>query len=663
MSDTITFVDPPDYTDFTLIDSSGNANDGTYADGVVITHGVEGIVGDDTAVSFGPGGDGSSAGATAPVPTGLLSGGDCWACYWTTPGYTGSGGFTDHTSIGFQAATSPLSEVFILGDNWDDGGDTLGLDVSRMWGPNVPDVDGFTSATASVTPGVEHMLAVVYSAADDEYRCYVDGNRIDTVAGTGHPGATYDPDTLSFGNDSIDVATTFDEIAYGSGAPDDADIANLYSLRSDFVGYSAAVLALTPTGYYHLDETGFPDPTPTPTVVGSLGYRWEILVRNNDLSIAGQLAVIDLELHPKWQDIGTWAVDFDWDGDPVNAAAAALVQRGAGLVFRLNGKTVMSGPWMKPVKTRTGDQRSYSVGGVDDNQILVDHVAHPQPRSSAPPYLVNLQDVRGPAAAETVIKAYVNVNCGPGAVIARRIPGLTIEPDLVRGSSVKGLADWTKQLDALVQSLAQAGGVGYRTIQNDRPGLEFQIYLPADKTDTVVFGVEVGNLSGYSYGAQRPAANYIYALGSGEGTARTVREGQDEASVGAYGRIETVLDSSNTDDPLVLGQAITTELASKAEQFSVTITALDTRQHQWAPVAADPSTGYDLGDRVSVLIDGAQIIEQITELAITWNADSGTQVVPVVAAQIFGDQTQWVLGALVRTVKNQARQLRQQQGR
>lgn len=419
---------------------------------------------------------------------------------------------------------------------------------------------------------------------------------------------------------------------------------------------------LLEAGGVRLLEGTVPTVIPTTTPI-TPRYLWQVLVRNADFTIAGELDVIDIDLHPKFQDVGTWALDFAWDGNPTNAAVSALLEPGAGIVFRLNNTTVLSGPWTKKVHTRNGDERSYSVGGVDDNQALVEHVAHPQPASTIPPYLLQAQDLRGPGPAETIMKQYVDINCGPGAIPARRIPGLTVEPNLARGASVKGVADWTKQLDALIQQLGQAGGVGYRIIQTGAPGIEFQVYVPADKSSTVVFGIELGNTSGYSYGLARPQANYIYALGSGEGTARTVREGQDDTSVGAYGRIEAVSDQSNTADLALLDQQIQTELAAKAAQFSATVTALDTRAHLWAPIAEEPTAAYDLGDRVSVVVDDAVISETITELAIRYSSDVGTQVVPVVGTPMFGSQIEWLTRALARKVTEQARQLQALQGR
>lgn len=410
-------------------------------------------------------------------------------------------------------------------------------------------------------------------------------------------------------------------------------------------------------------DLAFPSiPPPPPPASGTAGYRWEVLVRNHDLSIAGLLEVTDFELHLKYQDIGTWTVDFvglDSDGN-VNIPAAALEQRGAGLVFKLNDRTIMSGPWTKPVRTRSGDQRTFSVSGVDDCQLLADTIAHPQPSASFPPY-GQLQDVRGPGAAETIIKQFVNVNCGPGAVAARRRFGLSIEPDLVRGLSVVGIGDWTKQLDVLIQSLAQAGGVGYRVIQTDAPGLQFQVFVPFDRTSTVVFGVELGNTNGYSYSLQRPAGNYVYALGAGTGISRSIHEGEDPVSVGAYGRIETVSDQSGTADPAVLEQAIATQLASSAEQFSATVTALDTKAHSWAPVAADPTTAYDLGDEVSVLIEEVQFAETITEIVATFSADKGSVIAPIVGTPLLGAR-QNLTRDLVARVKQLTRQMRVRQG-
>lgn len=482
------------------------------------------------------------------------------------------------------------------------------------------------------------------------YTTAAGGTLFVTIDGVDGPAET-GVNTFSFGPTDVCI------FAGSSGAPGWSGDVDCLALYDHDLTFDRRLAHFTATGLAVVIPPGPPAATGTP------GYRWQVLVRNHDLSIAGELEVIDLELHDKHQDISTWAVDFNGlrEDHTLTIPAAALLERGAGLVFDLNGRTILSGPWTKPVRTRTGDQRTFAVGGIDDKQILADRVAHPQPGATQPPY-VQVQDVRGPGAAETIIKAFVNANCGPGAVVNRRARGLSIEPDLVRGAIVKGIGDWTKQLDVLVQSLAQAGGVGYRIIQTDAPALQFRIYLPFDKTATVVFGVELGNTSGYSYSLQRPAGNYIYGLGAGTGILRTIREGQNEASIGAYGRIEAVSDQSSTSDLTLLNQAIATELASKAEQFSATVTALDTHAHQWAPVAADPVAAYDLGDRVTIVIEGVELQETITEIVATFNSDRGTTITPVIGTPMYGSQIQWLLGALTQKIKDQERQLRVRQG-
>lgn len=412
-------------------------------------------------------------------------------------------------------------------------------------------------------------------------------------------------------------------------------------------------------------------------------YEWQILVRRPDLSYVGPLEVATMELHPVHLALGTWALDYSWDGDPDSPAGVLATTAGCGLSFAVNNKVVISGPAAKPFVSRatstTGDTRTVAVGGVDDKQAIFDRAAHPQPASTSPPYNSQAQDIRGPGFAETVIKQYVDVNAGPGAIVARQFPGLSIASDLGRGASVKGEASW-QQLSDLVLQLAEAGGLGVSVVQVGG-GLVFDVYAPTDKTAEVVFGIELGNAAGYTFGLQRPGANYDYALGSGVGTARVVQEGSDGASEAIWGRIEGVIDQGSTSDSTLLGQAITTDLAQRAAQFSVAVSALDTHMHQWAPVATDPSVAtYDLGDEVTVLVEGAEVVETITEIAVYFAADTspgggtsnvvtdgtsgaGTRIVPIVGTPTTGDPTKAFINSLIAQLRRNQQTIRDLQRR
>jgi hypothetical protein len=341
--------------------------------------------------------------------------------------------------------------------------------------------------------------------------------------------------------------------------------------------------------------------------------EWKLHVRSADLR---RVAEVDdytqLELVMRFNRTGTWVLDLPAGTE----AAAALAGFDAGLIVTRDGRTVMSGPVTGITRQRDADTNSLTVAGVDDSVWLARRLALPVP--SGPPYTAAAYDVRS-GAAETVLRAYVDANLGPGARPERRVLGLTLAPDQLRGKTVKGRARF-QTVGELLARLALVG-LGYRIVQVGN-GLVFEVYVPTDRTRTAVFSEELGNLDGFTYQAQAAEANYVIAAGGGEGTARVFAERGDSTSIVRYGRIETFLDQRQTTDPTELQQAIDEELAERAEQVGLSISPADTEALKFG-------RDYDLGDRVTVMVDSTPIRDVLREVKITLDG-GGETVTPTV---------------------------------
>lgn len=225
-----------------LVDSSGEENDGLYGvagDQSGLTFGQTGIVADGRSVrSFGlfPLG-------TVPVTPGLGVGD------FTVGGWCGT---TDgNSNILFGLGTVEDSSNWIVGlfDNSGPGSPLLEL---RRTATGI-DTDSFAAADGPVAAG-PHMWVIVYEDAAGTATFYLDGELYDTVSN--------DPATMEheinvalLGAGPSGPAIEFDEIMFIPAVVDGADIAALYALVGDGDAYTAAVLALDPTGYYHLDES------------------------------------------------------------------------------------------------------------------------------------------------------------------------------------------------------------------------------------------------------------------------------------------------------------------------------------------------------------------------------------------------------------------------
>lgn len=313
--------------------------------------------------------------------------------------------------------------------------------------------------------------------------------------------------------------------------------------------------------------------------------------------------------------MGHWLLEVPADSD-----AADLLTWTSGIILLRGTEVVMSGEILLRRYIWNKDEFVLIVAGADDLVWIEDRLALPVP--SGPPYDAAAYDVRtGPA--ETVMRAYVNVNAGPGSTAARQVAGLTLAPDQARGATVTGRARFSP-LGDLLRGLAIGGGdLGWRVVQSGA-NLEFQVYQPTDKRALVKFSPELGNLASYDYTEEASKANYVYCGGSGEGTARVIREGSDAAAIARYGRrIEMFRDRRDTSDAAELDQTIAEELTENAARTELSIEPVDTE-------AVSFWTDYYLGDEVTLVTHGGVIEEKIREVRFRMDGQEGVNVTPSV---------------------------------
>lgn len=340
-----------------------------------------------------------------------------------------------------------------------------------------------------------------------------------------------------------------------------------------------------------------------------------LYARDTALRRTGQIEDFrKIEMPLRFNRTSTWLLELDGASD-----AVSLLGKTDGLIVERDGVTLLSGPVTARERTSQGGRSTVVVSGVDDTVWLERRLALPVP--SGPPYTAAEYDDRT-AVAETVLRHFVDRNLGPAAVTARRLPYLTLPADLGRGLSVRGRGRFHTLLE-LLQPLALAGGdLGFRIVQVGG-GLEFRVYVPADRTATAVFSEELGNLAGYSYRQGTPPADYVYVGGAGEGTARAFVEGGTQADIDVYGRIELFKDRRDAPDTPTLEQARLEALEESQVPTALSITPIDT-----AAVAF--GVDYNLGDRVTVVVEGEQIQDVVREVVLTLVPDRGEQVAPVV---------------------------------
>ena len=257
------------------------------------------------------------------------------------------------------------------------------------------------------------------------------------------------------------------------------------------------------------------------------------------------------------------------------------------------------------------------IAGYDDMELLRGRVAEPDPLNG-PPFSLASHDVRtGPA--ETLIHQYAKYNFGPSARSERKIAGITFAADLGRGTTLTKRARLPNLLEWFREIALEGGGLGFTV-----SGGVFSVYMPVDRSDSVVFSDDLGNLRKKKWRVRAPEANFIYGGGDGELTARRFRTVADSYSVLKWGRIEGFYDRRNAASNGELDTALAGQLETKGEKAEV---GLEVTQTQGMTYRRD----YNLGDTVTVVLEQGtrEITDVIREVQITLEPGA-VRVVPVV---------------------------------
>lgn len=283
--------------------------------------------------------------------------------------------------------------------------------------------------------------------------------------------------------------------------------------------------------------------------------------------------------------------------------------------------TLLSGPSRSPERTadRTDPQGTSTFTGTTDDVLLWHRRAYPTPGTADVAQQVVAYDVRQ-GIAETVMRAYVSANLGPGAPAVRKVAQLALAADLARGTTVNVSARFDV-LGELLASIATVAGLGFRIVQVGA-GLEFQVYDPTDKSQLIRLDMANGSLTSQAVKRTAPTLTRAIVAGQGVGEDRTLVEvanAADEAPYGIFGRIEGFIDQRNTDDQLELTQSGQEAILEGASGLAVQAIPGDDQ------TMAYPQD-WGLGDVLGLVVDDTEATAQVTGVTILINASVGVRV-------------------------------------
>lgn len=350
-----------------------------------------------------------------------------------------------------------------------------------------------------------------------------------------------------------------------------------------------------------------------------------VFVRDSDRNVVAELDDFDkLEIVLRFNLPGSWSLS----GINKSADAATYLRPtehdAPGIVIDRDGSTILSGPLAHYARERTTTdgfvEDLLDVSGGDDLVWLWRRIAHPSPTDGN--FATQGEDVRT-GAAETVMRGYVNANAGPGALGPRRVPGLTVAADDLRGDTLTERARLDVLGDLVASVALKGGGLGFRIVQTDTD-LLWSVYQPSDRSDEIVLSDDVGNLADFSYSITAPEWDQVYVGGGGEDTARVFVERLDAVTASRWGRIESFRDRRDTTDLTELANTGDEELASNGEKVSFSVGAVDLPNMSFG-------VDYGLGDQVTAVVDDIEVVQVVREVHITVTSD-GETVVPVLGS-------------------------------
>lgn len=314
------------------------------------------------------------------------------------------------------------------------------------------------------------------------------------------------------------------------------------------------------------------------------------------------------------------------------------LQPGHRLVVLRNGEIWSAGPmevpeeWAWGLGGDDGGQDAPEPGEVtvsfsDDDATVAGRLTYPDPAKTASNSTQPAAYTATAVNAETLMRTLVNVNAGPGALAARRIPHLILGAVAGVGTSTS-LTTRFEPLGDVLRSVAAAGGnlvFGTRQIDDD---LEFTVRARRDLTATARFSPGLNNLRSVAYKASAPTTTAAIVGGSGEGDARVIVEVIDGAAETSWFRVERWVDNAGVADDSKgeLTAAGQEALAAGAEPVQLSTVTVDTEDLQ-------AGRDFGVGDLVTVqLPTGLEVVDVVRSITLRATPTAGEAVASVIGS-------------------------------
>ncbi|MGV0096951.1 siphovirus ReqiPepy6 Gp37-like family protein [Streptomyces californicus] len=359
-----------------------------------------------------------------------------------------------------------------------------------------------------------------------------------------------------------------------------------------------------------------------------------VYVRNAALERIGQVDdYTSLTVIPRYNAIGSFVLEISADSGKAN-----LLAEGNGLIIRTaDGTLVDSGPIRTVDWSRSKDDSGagkLTIGGVSDTEMLARYTCWPAPGSAIGSQGDAVYKISA-TVAETAMRTLVNVNAGPGALVARKNPLLTLATNGNRGPVITRQLNQFDSLLAVITDIANAAGLGFRVVQVGS-GLQFQVYEPVDRSGTARFAFRRGNLTDANYTTTPPTCTRAVVVAGGQSSPRQCKTYDRTDALFPDLVLEQFVDLTSVDTASVdlaaqMDQAAEEALTSGAGQGSLAISPIDIPQLRYG-------RDYQVGDTVSAMVRESWMTDVVREVTLTCTATDGVTV-KVAVGSSDGDGT------------------------
>lgn len=367
-----------------------------------------------------------------------------------------------------------------------------------------------------------------------------------------------------------------------------------------------------------------------------------IRVYGPDFALRGFIGAVEgLTVTPRHNQQPTAEIKLAAD-DP---KAALLTAPGSRVVIRFRGEHLLGGPTMLRQADGPTKERITTVQIADDWQILPGTLLWPVPDADIEDQDTAEYDVRtGPA--ETVFKGFM------AAAATRLGAPWSIAPDLGRGDTITVQARMDKAADVLFPLVDQAG-IGV-TVRQSGTGLVIDCYEPTDWR--IKLSEAGGAITEGSWSLTPPTATRVVLAADGAGTGQHFRALVDATLEAEWGFVaEQLVDANDLDHLDPDFEDLATARMQAALAAANATTGLSLSLTETATFRYGGTNGVHVGDRVTAkLAGGATVTDVLRSASLSWSADNGIQITPVLGEHNSDPFT--VMGnAILRALRAAAR--------